>query len=318
MGTGYVALIDVLGFSALISGDHAKRLESYLQGLRDAFEAAPEPKGLEYVVFSDSIIVTTSDDSEASLAALLVRCSMALGILLERNIALRGAISHGSFTRERTSGGTFVAGRPIVDAYRYEQLQDWVGIMITPSVLTMVPDLKDKCRLKGNFEEGEIRNDIRRRLPWPAVVQPADIRFHAPHDRYDGFAVVPSGGSLDFGALSGSLSQSLEKLSWLKALAPDPSAQSKYTETHKWLIPIRKDWTNIAGYHQQRPATVDNPIFVRLDGVDRHATIARVVSPTIVNVKLFDEHGNFDGEVAGIKLAENEPERLVENRWWLR
>jgi hypothetical protein len=67
MVNGFVALLDVLGFSALIQGDHDGRLTDYLGTLETAFEIGGESPGLEYIVFSDSIIVTTGDDSDASL-----------------------------------------------------------------------------------------------------------------------------------------------------------------------------------------------------------------------------------------------------------
>src|ERR1051325_8865090 len=143
---GYVALLDVLGFSALIHGDRDKRLQRYLETLQSAFEGPDDGATVEYVVFSDSIIVTTENDSEASFVALLRRCSKVFYALLENEFPLRGAISHGDFVRRETKGrGVFVAGKPIVDAYRFEKAQNWVGILIAPTALTRFPDLASRC-----------------------------------------------------------------------------------------------------------------------------------------------------------------------------
>src|SRR5712691_11296008 len=125
MPTGFVALLDVLGFSALVmGGDSEGRLNRYLdviqQALGDSIGSA-----LDYVVFSDTIVLTTRDDSETSFQVLISRCSALFGLMLENDIALRGAISLGSFFREESRGGVFVAGKAVVDAYTVETQRDW-------------------------------------------------------------------------------------------------------------------------------------------------------------------------------------------------
>src|SRR5437016_4652190 len=98
MPTGFVALLDVLGFSALVSGgDEGGRLKIYLDCIRDTFAPSGSASPLEYVVFSDTIVITTHDDSESSFLQLLQKCSALFGRMLVRDIALRGAIAHGSF-----------------------------------------------------------------------------------------------------------------------------------------------------------------------------------------------------------------------------
>src|SRR5882762_11679486 len=121
MPQGYVALLDVLGFSALVSGDgEDKHLQRYLENLRDALDNESVGPKVDYIVFSDSIVLTTKDDSESELQTLVLRCSRAFGLMLQHEIALRGAISHGSFFRAGAASGVFVAGRAILDAYRFE------------------------------------------------------------------------------------------------------------------------------------------------------------------------------------------------------
>src|SRR3989442_26986 len=98
MPVGYVALLDVLGFSNLVSGDRAAaRLAAYQEVLQTALAA--EAEGMEYVVFSDTIVITTDDDTERSLKPLLRGCSRLFGLMLDNDIALRGAIARGSYER---------------------------------------------------------------------------------------------------------------------------------------------------------------------------------------------------------------------------
>jgi hypothetical protein len=249
MLTGYAAFLDVLGFSALVSGEQGGRIERYLVCLKNVFDTQTE-RPMDYVVFSDSIILTTRDDSDKSLQSLLLRCSSFFGVMLDNEIALRGAIAHGPYISSTTPTGRFVAGRAIIDAYNFERFQDWVGIMLAPSVLQKVPDLENRCRYQepGNLE---LLDELTSRMAWAAFVQRCyAIPFHPIHalerNYYQGFAIVPSNGSSDFATLRDSIFASLKKLEWLKSLAPNPQAQGKHSETIRWLDQIRSNWHTAA------------------------------------------------------------------------
>lgn len=240
MIVGYAAFLDVLGFSALISGDQGKRVEKYLQCLKDVFtDAGANP--VNYAVFSDSIILTTADDDPASLRVLLERCSTLFGAMLAREIALRGAIAHGPYITEQTGNGTFVAGRAIIDAYHFESAQDWIGVMLAPSVIARVPDLPGRCEYQDPLTP-EIWLALKERLPWAAFVQPCNTIPFREGGHYQGFAIVPSNGNGEPVALRDSLKTTLEHLAWLKSLAPDPQAQAKYDRTRSWLDAVHRNW----------------------------------------------------------------------------
>ena len=114
MQARFVALLDVLGFSSLVSGDgRGERLQQYLQTLQEALDPRADGQTVESVIFSDSIVLTTYDDSERSFQALLLRCSRMFGLMLQIEIPLRGAIAHGPFLRQGVPGGVFVAGKPL-------------------------------------------------------------------------------------------------------------------------------------------------------------------------------------------------------------
>jgi hypothetical protein len=53
--------------------------------------------------------------------------------------------------------------------------------------------------------------------------------------RFDGFAVVPTNGLLDPAALRDSIKAAIDRLNWLRAIAPMPEAQEKYSRTTNWL-----------------------------------------------------------------------------------
>ncbi len=64
MSTGFVALLDVLGFSALLSDEgEGQLLKHYLKCINEALNDAwggPQVPELNYVVFSDSIVLVPS------------------------------------------------------------------------------------------------------------------------------------------------------------------------------------------------------------------------------------------------------------------
>jgi hypothetical protein len=191
---GFVALIDVLGFRNIVSGQSSgKDLKRYLSAVQEGIVGRGDNKRVKFVLFSDSIIITTVGDDDLSLRMLLRACSRLWGLLLEKEIAVRGAISHGYFFREQPADGVFVAGWPIVDAYEFEQKQDWMGIMLTPSVLKAKPKLARRCSMP---KAGKILDeDFKSRLGWILLVQ----RYHEipfQDGKFDGFVVVPTPRSL--------------------------------------------------------------------------------------------------------------------------
>jgi hypothetical protein len=70
--TGFVALLDILGFSSLVSGGTSSaQLQTYLEVVQGALNEGDGIGTVEYVVFSDSLVLTTEDDSEDALLTIL-------------------------------------------------------------------------------------------------------------------------------------------------------------------------------------------------------------------------------------------------------
>src|SRR5438105_1345699 len=104
-GSGFVALLVVLGFSDLVVGivTACDRIRRYL----DCLQRAASRGDVDYVVFSDSIVLTAKGDAPESLAAIATACSRLFGDLLNEGIPLRGAISYGSFSRSTIAESVF-------------------------------------------------------------------------------------------------------------------------------------------------------------------------------------------------------------------
>lgn len=251
--TGYVALIDVLGFRELVGrADNLDEVKAYVEVVQSLTKV--EGSQLEVVVFSDNIVINTRADTDVAFRELVVTCSNLMFALIQKKIAIRGAIAHGLFLRSQSNDqGTVVAGRPIVDADYYQHQQDWVGIMLTPSTVRNIPDLPKMCRASTRSrvmaatpgtksgEQEEMRwisaNLLATHLqPWPR------IPFHGSA-QYEGYAVVPipkDAHRVD--QVTKSFGEVQAVLNWMKAGAPSPEAQSKYSNTVTWLSHVHGTW----------------------------------------------------------------------------
>ena len=239
---GYVALLDVLGFTELVSGgDQKGKLSDYI----DTLELVTTTSDVDAVLFSDSIVMTSQGDSEECLLKLLRACSTAFGCLLSREIPIRGAISFGSYVRRATTRGVFLAGRAIIEAYRFQQKQDWVGIMLAPSVIKTNPHLVGRRFLLRSRDERI--EEFQKQFEWVAFVQPCGIPFHTSvgveFESYEGFAVVPTDTEVkDAPTMNQNIKRAMNHLERLRLLAPDPQSQKKFMAAWNWLNSFESHW----------------------------------------------------------------------------
>lgn len=248
MRQGYVAFLDVLGFRELVARDHdGKALTDYIGCVRGALTADRQAEALEYVIFSDSLIVNTKMDGntkeerEDAFLSIVSACSQLFGRLLKMHIPVRGAISVGRYVRSEERNGTFVAGPAIVEAYQYETAQNWTGIMLCPSVA------KEHPRLIHDIQLG--RDGERTKWPWPMHVWATHIPFHGSRDDFEGFAILPTRGDEKPENMRASLRLSMNALNSLKSWAPTPEAQQKHQRAADMIKNASNSW-GYAGYHE--------------------------------------------------------------------
>ena len=84
-----MAFLDVLGFRSIVAGTNADAaLKDYVNSVDRAVQT-DKNDGLQYVIFSDSVIVN-------SFLRLLEACATLFGDFLRADIMVRGAIAHGT------------------------------------------------------------------------------------------------------------------------------------------------------------------------------------------------------------------------------
>ena len=152
----FLAVCDILGFSALVENnplgavvDHSiawfrKSLHHSIH--KNGFpEQVPETAELDrhkhigVAWFSDTILFHTKKDDDEAVRELL----MAVGWLVFETIVqgktrVRAGVAYGDAFIDPNN--SIFVGKPIVEAYRLEQAQQWSGAALSPSACDRVPE----------------------------------------------------------------------------------------------------------------------------------------------------------------------------------
>jgi len=240
MMKGYVAYLDIIGFSELVRKlEFLESFEQYSKIIENSINNASIK--MKYILFSDNLVINTEKDDLEDLELLCkVLSEINFRLLTEMGLPICGCISVGDFSRAEKNGNVIIVGTPIVDAVRYEEKQDWIGIMLSPSVIEKNPTLIEKTNLWAKRLD-----EIKVHLPWPLFLQRyGEIPFQ-DGNVFDGYVIVPRHpGSNHFDLINVDLMLYREKLIELKLSAPDPHAQNKYDGTldyiHSVLIEFQR------------------------------------------------------------------------------
>lgn len=231
---GYVAYVDLLGFTQKSRiGDFGEFFDRYDSALATALETGPR-----YVVFSDSIVLYTDGDGVEELVAMVQACARLYYQLLKIEASPRGAIAWGPYSELRKGHGIVVAGRPLVEAVDYERRQNWLGIMLCPSVLLRNPHIRknDPINLRPSFDPPT--QPAEKAATGPFVLRHTNIPFHdvGHTSLYDGCAVLPNPlRHLDRKEAVRSLQEAEDLLVRLHSIAPDPAAQWKIEQARAFV-----------------------------------------------------------------------------------
>jgi len=222
--TGHVAFIDILGFRAIVSRpDVSDKLREYAEAVGAAAGAA-DRKGVEYIVFSDTIVMYDGvRDNE--MDGILMSCSVLFEKLLKAGFPFRGCISYGQFCRHkgRASKGTLVAGEPIIEAFGYEGRQNWIGIMLAPSMI------------RRHWSNPKANHPFRSPYIWEYSKIPLRGAATTDSHSFGGFAVIPEISS----GVKENYARIIRELKRLRMLAPDGASQQKYRNTIEFLRHVK-------------------------------------------------------------------------------
>lgn len=134
----YLLFLDILGFSELVETKSAEEIYAVIDESLRAFGRWEELNGLfRTIYFSDTFIFYQEPKGYGDWAFLDVYAigGMVLSALLAKGIPARGAISFGEFEVQFDATGRHQVyfGKALIEAYKAEQREKWLGITILPS-----------------------------------------------------------------------------------------------------------------------------------------------------------------------------------------
>jgi hypothetical protein len=133
----WVGVFDILGFKNMINQAedefHRIYLTSQIDDIFETLKSDIMKNGeLEFLAFSDTFVLLTKDQELASYPWFLLQCTQLINRSIEVRLPVRGAIGVGiAYTSKEP---TIVLGKPFVEAYEYCEDQDWIGLLMTPTV----------------------------------------------------------------------------------------------------------------------------------------------------------------------------------------
>lgn len=238
MEDGYLAFLDVLGFRKnIISHESSKYINEYLSILNRTVSRKLERKAntLDYLVFSDSIIITSKGTDFIHFYSMLNICSKLLYSLTFNHIPIRGSIAFGPFLRTSINGNNnnmFIAGPALVEAFEFETRQNWIGISLCSSVNDKHYDLLKKWTWKDNdTEDYQI---------YKHLYKYNEIPLHSgtnTDDYLEGFVVFPKATAYKNSNIKNVF---LDKLNHLKVGTIDPNVRTKYSNSLKLFEQIEE------------------------------------------------------------------------------
>ncbi|MDD5219801.1 MAG: hypothetical protein PHV11_04445 [Candidatus Bipolaricaulis sp.] len=126
MEKGFFLIVDVLGFSSIVSNTRPNHLDQRVADWIDLANALGIKHGINRLQFISDTLFAATPGQQADLLRLVAYARDLLQQGLAASLPVRGAISHGSFV-----WGNLTYGPAVLQAHQLENKQDWVGVATT-------------------------------------------------------------------------------------------------------------------------------------------------------------------------------------------
>lgn len=145
-----IAYFDILGYKELIERSKLEDVRDKMYGLLDKVNNLTNnpnidvysKNDLDYIIFSDSIIIYSNDISIKSFLNICFTSNVLMYFSFLEGLPLRGAISHGEFYVDKDKNIFF--GKALVNAYMTEGKQKWSGACICEETINYFLDNNSK------------------------------------------------------------------------------------------------------------------------------------------------------------------------------
>jgi len=163
---GFVALFDILGFQSMVENDELEKVVLTYERFQDSVpvEMANAFTGdnlLRARNYSDTILIYTTEINDRSFKILLLSLNHLFLMAAAQGVPIRGAVTVGDFYA--SDDGEI--GKPIIDAYKNEKKQDWIGCWIAEECINrlsseVIEELTAQhqiVRYPIPFKEGQVK-----------------------------------------------------------------------------------------------------------------------------------------------------------------
>ena len=141
--TRWFCYLDLLGFRSMVQSKEIGIVVSLYEDVIRTIENEEEsdkPLGIYRSWFSDTFILFTRGNSLLEFSHLDNAARRFFRSLIYSKIPVRGAISHGRLYSNQKNN-TFI-GEALIEAYEYGEKQNWIGLLLCPSVYAALEGTK--------------------------------------------------------------------------------------------------------------------------------------------------------------------------------
>lgn len=139
----FVAFIDILGFKNLVDTKTHHMVFNKLSSLVDSFKKIKrDAPTLRIWMFSDSILIMSVDDSEASADNILFYTSLIITRALDVELLAKGGIAFGQFTADFDKSIFF--GKPLIDSYLLQEDMKMSSVILHHTMENKLKKMKYK------------------------------------------------------------------------------------------------------------------------------------------------------------------------------
>ena len=173
----FVAFLDIMGFQNLVFRNTHKHVLALMEEIYHSLSIFENEyksrKGacVRPVLFSDSILLISNDNSEDSLEEIVFNTEWVLGSAFKRGLPMKGAIALGQQTADFSRSLHF--GRPLIDAYNLQNELSFYGVVLHDSVEKKHDTAAFKSallrRYKTPLKNGQVNHWV---LDWRRIVMP--------------------------------------------------------------------------------------------------------------------------------------------------
>ncbi|MGD0061043.1 MAG: hypothetical protein ABSD58_16640 [Verrucomicrobiia bacterium] len=209
----WVSYFDLLGFSDRVKKHNlASVFGEYEKALRELHWRCEGRPTMGLAWFSDTFLIYAPDDSKEAFGEIDRQSRLFMEFLLRAEIPLQGAMSCDEFYVDQPN--QVFLGKGLVEAYEYGSCQDWIGLVLCPSVIAQL------TVVSLNLDE---RSDY---ALWPVPMKPK--RNESPEACLYAYKL----GALEKSAQGNALVPILERM---RSCVSDDSIRRKYDHTLRFL-----------------------------------------------------------------------------------